>query len=58
MKTYPKGTRLLNELIFAVRVRRGRATITVENASPRDGAFCGAVAKLLELWINRTWRST
>lgn len=57
MKASRRRARALNELIFTPRVRRGGpVSVTVENASPEDAAFLGAVAKLIAIWVSRTWR--
>lgn len=57
MKASRKSVRVLNELIFVPRARRGGPVrVTVENASPEDTAFLEAVAKLIAIWVSRTWR--
>lgn len=58
MKAFQKKAQLLNELIFAVRVRRGSVSVTVENAPPQDGAFFSVIAKLIKVWVSHTWRWT
>lgn len=57
MTASARSAPILNELIFTLRMHRGRRlVITAENAEPIDRPFVAAIAKVLEIWFSRTWR--
>ncbi len=43
-----------SEVVFTVRKAvSGKVEVTVSNTDARDRIFCGYLAKLLQLWLNR-----
>lgn len=48
-------TRTINELVFRVEVAvgGGPASVSVSNAETRDRNMVRALARILELWLNR-----
>lgn len=57
VKARRRRSQLLNELVFTPRAcSSGVVRVDVENAPAADVAFFKAIAKVIEIWISRTWR--
>lgn len=57
MKARRRRSQLLNELVFTPRAcSNGLVRVDVDNAAAEDVAFFKAIAKVIEIWISRTWR--